>query len=167
MKKRESEPAGHVARRSNPRIGPSFRSLDKTECERILSRNHVARVAFSFHDKADIEPVHYVYDHGKMFGRTSPGSKLTTLAHNHWVAVEVDEVDGLFDWRSVVVHGSFYTVSPDVPGAESAAWSRGVELLRALIPETGTASDPVPFRSVVFQIQIESTTGRESEPGSR
>jgi hypothetical protein len=165
--KREAKATRHTARRSNPAIGPTFRTLDKTECERVLSRNHVARVAFSFHDKVDIEPVHYVYDHGDLFGRTSPGSKLTTLAHNHWVAVEVDEVDGLFDWRSVVVHGAFYTVSPDVPGAESEAWSRGVELLRALIPETGTADDPVPFRTIVFQIHVESMTGRESVPGNR
>ncbi|MFL5562726.1 MAG: pyridoxamine 5'-phosphate oxidase family protein [Gemmatimonadaceae bacterium] len=165
--KRESKSAGHTARRSNPRVGPSFRSLDKTECERVLSRNHVARIAFSFHDKVDIEPVHYVYDHGDLFGRTSLGSKLTTLAHNHWVAVEVDEVDGLFDWRSVVVHGSFYTVSAELPGVESAAWARGIELLRALIPETGTADDPVPFRSVLFQIHVDSTTGRESLPSTR
>ena len=165
--KREAKATRHPARRPNPSIGPTFRTLDKTECERILSRNHVARVAFSFRDKVDIEPVHYVYDHGAMFGRTSPGSKLTTLAHNQWLAVEVDEVDGLFDWRSVVVHGSFHVVSPEVPGAESEAWARGVELLRALIPETGTADDPVPFRSIVFQIQVDSMTGRESSPGNR
>ena len=165
--KRGSRPARHVARKSNPASGPTFRTLDRTECERVLSRNHVARVAFSFHDKVDIEPVHYVYDHGDMFGRTSPGSKLTTLAHNHWLAVEVDEVDGLFDWRSVVVHGSFYTPSAEVPGAESDARARGLELLRALIPETGTGDDPVPFRTIVFQIHVESMTGRESLPGNR
>ena len=71
--KREAKSARHVARKSNPAIGPTFRTLDRTECERVLSRNHVARVAFSFHDKVDIEPVHYVYDRGDMFGRTSLG----------------------------------------------------------------------------------------------
>lgn len=146
---------------------PSFRALSKVECEKVLSRNHVARIAFSFHDQVDIEPVHYVYDRGSMFGRTSPGSKLTTLAHSHWMAAEVDEIDGMFDWRSVVVRGSFYTVSRDVPGAEADAWARGVELLRTLIPETGTADDPVPFRTIIFQIQVEETTGREATSGNR
>jgi nitroimidazol reductase NimA-like FMN-containing flavoprotein (pyridoxamine 5'-phosphate oxidase superfamily) len=147
--------------------GPAFRALSKVECEKVLSRNHVARLAFSFRDRVDIEPVHYVYEKGWMFGRTSPGSKLTTLAHSHWMAAEVDEIDGIFDWRSVVVRGSFYTVSPDVPGAEADAWARGVELLRTLIPETGTADDPVPFRTIIFQIQVEETIGREATSGNR
>ena len=150
---------------ANP--APTIRLLDTTECEQILVRNHVARLAFSFHDRVDIEPVHYVHDQGSMFGRTSPGSKLAMLAHNHWLAVEVDEVNAIFDWRSVVVHGSFCTVSPEVPGAEAAAWARGVELLRTLIPETGTPDDPVPFRSIIFQIRIEQISGREATPGNR
>ena len=39
---------------------PTFRALTAAECEKVLSRNHVARLAFSFHDRVDIEPVHYV-----------------------------------------------------------------------------------------------------------
>jgi uncharacterized protein len=146
---------------------PSFRALSAAECEQVLARNHVARLAYSFHDRVDIEPVHYVYDRGSLFGRTSPGSKLTTLAHSHWIAAEVDEVEGLFDWRSVVVRGSFYTLSADIPGAEAAAWERGTELLRTLIPETGTARDPVAFRSIIFQIRLEETSGREATMHNR
>jgi uncharacterized protein len=141
---------------------PTFRELTEAECEKVLSRNHVARIAFSFRDRVDIEPVHYVYERGWLFGRTSPGSKLITLAHSHWIAAEVDEIDGIFDWRSVVVRGGFYTVSPEVPGAEADAWARGLDLLRTLIPETGTAKDPVPFRSIIFQIRVEEQSGREA-----
>lgn len=158
---------GATAGTSHTPSAPVFRELTDSECEKVLSRNHVARIAFAFRRHVDIEPVHYVYDRGWMFGRTSPGSKLTTLAHSHWIAAEVDEVDGIFDWRSVVVHGSFYTVNPDVPGPEAEAWARGVELLRTLIPETGTASDPVPFRTIIFQIQVEDRTGREATSGNR
>ncbi len=155
------------ARDAHANTAPTIRLLDASECEAILSRNHVARLAFSFRDRVDIEPVHYVYDRGSMFGRTSPGSKLTALTHNPWVAAEVDEVAGLFEWDSVVVHGSLYTVSPDVPGAEAAAWARGIELLRTLIAETGTEDDPVAFRSVIFQIHLDSTSGRRATPGNR
>jgi nitroimidazol reductase NimA-like FMN-containing flavoprotein (pyridoxamine 5'-phosphate oxidase superfamily) len=155
------------ALRAHVQAAPVFRSLTTTECEQVLSRNHVARIAFSFHDRVDIEPVHYVYEQGWMFGRTSPGTKLLTLAHSHWMAAEVDEVDGLFDWRSVVVHGTFHTVSPEVPGKEATAWARGVELLRTLIPLTATADDPVPFRTIIFQIKVEEIVGREATAGNR
>jgi len=40
--------------------GPSFRALDEEESQAILSRNHVGRIAYSFHDRDDIEPIHYV-----------------------------------------------------------------------------------------------------------
>ena len=157
----------HVRRDAHAAAAPIFRALTKSECEKILSRNHVARLAFSFHDRVDIEPVHYVYESGWLFGRTSPGSKLTTLAHSHWMAAEVDEIAAVFEWRSVVVRGSFYTVSPEVPGAEATAWARGVELLRTLIPETATPDDPVPFRTIIFQIRAEEMIGREATPGNR
>ena len=164
----EPTPRSHLgAREAHANAAPVFRTLDGSEIEQILSRNHVARLAWSFHDRVDIEPVHYVYDRGSLFGRTSPGSKLATLAHNPWVAAEVDEVHGLFEWRSVVARGAFYTLSADGAAPEAAAWARGIDLLRTLIPETGTADDPVAFRSIIFQIRLDETSGRESSPGNR
>ena len=139
---------------------PEFAALSRGECERVLARNNVGRLAFSFHDRVDIEPIHYVFADGWLYGRTSPGSKLVPMAHNHWVAFEVDEIDDLFQWRSVVVHGAFYPVSPDGPEREAAAWEAAIVLLRRIVPETWTRADPVAFRTVVFRIHIDSMTGR-------
>lgn len=61
---------------------------------RNARRNRVGRLAFSFRDRVDIEPLHYVFRGGWLYGRPSPGSKLQTLRHNPWVAFEVDEIDG-------------------------------------------------------------------------
>lgn len=150
----------HRAR--TPATRPVFEEMSPSDCHALLARNHVARLAFSFHDRVDIEPIHYVYDGEWLFGRTSPGSKLLTLAHNHWVALEIDETRDVFDWESVVLHGSFLTLDPEVPGVEAHAWSRGVELLRRVMPETLTAADPVAFRTVVFRVHVEAMTGRRA-----
>lgn len=87
---------------------PAFRELTRDECVTILRNNHVGRLAFSVERGVDIEPLSYVYDDGWLLGRTAPGQKLTALSHQWNVAFEVDEVAGIFDWRSVVVHGGFY-----------------------------------------------------------
>lgn len=158
-------PAKRRVRGAKP-IVPEFRALERAECEAILARNIVGRMAFSFHDRVNIEPLHYVYDQGWLFGRTAPGSKLTTLGHSHWVAFEVDEIDGVLDWRSVVVYGGAYVVSPDGPELEADAWRRGVALLRRLIPETAKPHDPVPFRTVIFRIQADEVTGRMATTAS-
>lgn len=145
-------------------IAPEMRELSQAEAEEILERNHVGRVAFSFHDRVNIAPVHYVYSNGWIYGRTSPGGKLDTIRHNWWVAFEVDEVDGLFEWRSVVVHGGFFPVDPERADAEREAWVTGLELVRTLVPEALKQEDPVPFRTILFRIAVQETTGRESRP---
>jgi len=139
---------------------PVFYELGRDEIEQILARNNVGRIAFTLHDRVDIEPINYVFDGGWIYGRTSHGAKLSTIAHHPWVAFEVDEVDGLFSWRSVVVKGAFYLVDPDTSVQQDPAFTHGVQLLRELIPETLTANDPTPFRNSVFRIHLDEVSGR-------
>ena len=141
---------------------PTFRELGHTVCEEILSRNHVGRVAFTFQDHVDIEPIHYVFSYGWIYGRTSHGTKLSVIAHHRWVAFEVDETEGIFDWRSVVVKGAFEIVNADTSTHQDPAFTQGVALLRSFVPETLTADDPVPFRGVMFRIHLDEVTGREA-----
>src|SRR3982750_4274941 len=91
---------------------PRIRALPAAECERTLARNIVGRIAFTLHDRVDIAPIHYVYEAGWVYGRTSEGAKLATLAHNQWMAFEVDKTRDVFDWESVVLHGSFHRIAP-------------------------------------------------------
>lgn len=145
---------------------PSFRQLNDAECLEILARNHVGRVAYARQNHIDIEPVHYVFSEGSIYGRTSEGSKMETTGYSWWpVVFEVDEVQDLFHWRSVVVHGGFYAMSSRGTEREVEEWKRGVELLRTLIPETFRENDPVPFRTVIFRIPAQQVTGREALPG--
>lgn len=147
---------------------PHFHALDEAEIWAILARNHIGRIAYAFHDHVDILPVHYIYSDGWIYGRTSPGEKLATLAHHRWVAFEVDEIQGLYDWRSVVAHGAFYQLSPDDP-----AWTHALELIRRIAPDALMEADPTPFRTVLFRIPVQECTGRravsqeESNPSRR
>jgi nitroimidazol reductase NimA-like FMN-containing flavoprotein (pyridoxamine 5'-phosphate oxidase superfamily) len=120
----------------------------------------VGRIAFAFRDRVDIEPIHYVYHEGWIYMRTGPGSKLSKLAHSPWVAFEVDEVDGVFDWRSVVVHGTVHAMTPGGTDAHRRDYERAVGLLRKLVPETFTSADPVPFRTVVLRLNTDEAAGR-------
>jgi uncharacterized protein len=145
---------------------PRIRALERGECDAILARNHVGRIAYAQHNHVDIEPLHYVYHDGWLYGRTSQGAKLQATGTT-WapVAFEVDEVEELFRWRSVVVHGGFYTIEDDGLPVHQQEWQRGVELLRTLIPETFTSDDPVAFRTVLFRLAAQEVTGRECAPG--
>jgi nitroimidazol reductase NimA-like FMN-containing flavoprotein (pyridoxamine 5'-phosphate oxidase superfamily) len=145
------------------RSGVRFRTLDPVETEALLVRNHVGRIAFSFHDRVDLEPIHYVYRNGTIYSRAAPGAKLTTLAHHPWVAFEVDEVRGPFEWRSVVVRGSVYLLDEQGSEADRRARVEAIELMRELPLELLTPDDPAAFRNVVLQIYPDQMTGRAAE----
>ena len=150
-------------RRAPPALArPVFHEMSAEDCRALLARNHVARLAFSFHDRVDIEPIHYVHDAGWIFGRTASGSKIRTIAHNRWIAFEVDEVDAFFDWRSVVVHGALCVMADEGTATERAAWRRGVELLQRLMPGALTPDDPTPDRQLLFRFRVDEVTGRSA-----
>jgi nitroimidazol reductase NimA-like FMN-containing flavoprotein (pyridoxamine 5'-phosphate oxidase superfamily) len=136
---------------------PRIRALNGDESEALLGRNWIGRVAYSHHDRVDVEPIHYVYDPPWIFGRTSEGAKLLTLAHNQWCAFETDDVRGLFDWESVVVKGTFAPRHSVYAGWD---YDRALAALRKLIPETLTPDDPAPHRDIVFGIHASEISGR-------
>ena len=145
---------------------PVFSTLDDEAARSLLQRNRVGRIAFAFHERVDIEPVHYAFDGKWLFGRTSPGSKLSVLRHSPWVAFEVDEATGVFDWQSVVVHGTVYVLTPDGPPSTVHTWERAMEMLAEIVPGSGTADDPVPHRTVVFGIHVDEIVGRAATKGT-
>ena len=138
-------------------IAPVIRSLEPAESSAFLSRHRVGRIAYSFHNRADIEPISYVSDNGWIYVRTSMGTKLSRLAHRPWCAFEVDEVHGMFDWTSVVVHGSLHLLDPETG---SGSYMRALELLRRLVPDTFAPNDPTPERSIIVGIRVDEISGR-------
>jgi len=143
-----------------PTTHPTFGDLDRAASEALLRRNHLGRIAFTFHDRVDIEPIYYVFDSGWLYGRTSAGTKLTTIHHHPWVAFEIDEVESAVEWRSVVVHGAVYLLSPSGGDREREAYQIAVEHLRDFYPDALTAADAAPFRNVVFRIHADEIMGR-------
>jgi hypothetical protein len=141
-------------------IRPTFSELPRHDCVALLQRNHIGRLAFTFHDRVDIEPISYVLDGEWLYGRTSPGTKLATVRHHPWVALEVDEIEGRLEWRSVVVHGAMYLLEPDGGDREREAYTTALELLRRVDAEALTSGDATPFRTTIFRIHADDMVGR-------
>lgn len=140
-----------------------FRELPREEIEEILLRNKVGHLAFSFHDRVDVQPIHYIYERGWLYGRTSEGDKIMSLTHNQWVAFEVDEVKDTFDWKSVVVHGSFWILHPRGSPHAEEVWTKAAELVSKIVPGALTEHDPVAFRQTLFRIAVSDVRGREAK----
>jgi nitroimidazol reductase NimA-like FMN-containing flavoprotein (pyridoxamine 5'-phosphate oxidase superfamily) len=144
----------------------TFGVLTQEGIEALLSRHHVGRMAFAFQDRVDIEPIHYVFAEGALFGRTTFGTKLTVLMHHPWVAFEVDEVSGPFDWQSVVVKGTVYFLEPGGAAQLREAYEHALSVIQTVMPQAFTPEDPVPHRSILFRIHIHEMEGRVAETGA-
>jgi len=138
------------------------RSLDRREAESLLSNHHTGRMAFAFHDRITIGLVNYVYADGWIYARIEHGPALTTLRHHQWVAFEVDELETVYDWRAVTVHGSIQFLSDDRSSPEWRDFNRAVELIRAQVPSALTSDDPLPERNQIYRIHVDELLGRES-----
>lgn len=148
----------------SPQDLPVFKTLNRAECEVILSRNDVGRIAFALHDRVNIVPIHYVYLDGWIYGRTGSAGKLREILRNRRIAFEVDEHSELFEWRSVIVHGPLYLIQPDTTQRANSIYGTALSVIRKLIPDALTHSDPVPFRDQLFRIRAVDVTGRASLP---
>lgn len=85
-------------------------NLSERECEEVLQRNGIGRLACyspSAHE-CYVVPVAYVWHRGAVYLALAPGQKLDYLSeHPAGICLEVEEVEGGYDWKTVLVTGDF------------------------------------------------------------
>jgi nitroimidazol reductase NimA-like FMN-containing flavoprotein (pyridoxamine 5'-phosphate oxidase superfamily) len=145
---------------------PAFLILTSDDCRAVLGRNTIGRLAFVHDSVVDIEPLGYTFDGDWLYFRSAYGAKLEALAHNPFVAFQVDEIDGPLDWRSVVAHGTVYLLDDEGGPVERRAYGRALKALREVFPAALTAADPTPQRDIVYGLHIDRVTGRMARSGS-
>jgi nitroimidazol reductase NimA-like FMN-containing flavoprotein (pyridoxamine 5'-phosphate oxidase superfamily) len=131
---------------------------------RLLAEHKIGRIAFTFRDRVDIEPISYVYADGWIYARTSPGTKLTTVSHHPFVAFEIDDIRSASDWRSVVVHGTIYFIDPNRGDDDRALYDEATRHLRSIDASVLTDDDATPHRQQLFRIYVDEVTARSARP---
>ena len=140
---------------------PTIFSLESDHIRSILARNNVGRIAFAQGGEVEIRPINYVFHDDKIYGRTVPTALLSDAAAAHTrVAFEVDEVDSVFRWKSVIVKGEMSLLAPDGPDADE--WREAAALLTRVVRRALIDGDPVPERTTIIRIAIDSLSGRAS-----
>ena len=142
--------------------------LPAREIERLLESELIARIGCHVEGRTYVVPVTYAYSDGALVGHSLAGLKLDMLRKNPKVCVEVDQVDDLANWRSVIAWGQF----EELKGEEA---ERALNLLMArFVPFTASeTSMPSHLRepatlsrsvagtpSFVYRIQLKEKSGR-------
>jgi nitroimidazol reductase NimA-like FMN-containing flavoprotein (pyridoxamine 5'-phosphate oxidase superfamily) len=139
--------------------------LSDEECEAVLKRNHLGRLACSRNDQPYVVPVHFDYDGGSLYSFSTLGQKIDWMRSNPKVCVEVDEITDKSNWTTVIVFGRYQELTDG--SADRAARNRARQLFEKRtkwwLPAAGKVAfseNPVP---VVFRIRIERLSGRRAK----
>jgi len=116
-----------------------------------------------------VVPLNYVYRSGSIYGQTGEGMKVRMMRKNPTVCFEVDQVEAVGIWRSVIVWGQY----EELHGSEAEAALRELvaKLIRVAAPEQRSGSYGLEGsriraayarngQSIVFRIRVARKTGR-------
>lgn len=86
-----------------------IKNLEITECLDLLGNNYIGRLAFVFHGDPYIVPITYFHDSEEkcILSYASKGHKIEAMRNHDSVALQVDEIKSIQEWKSVLVHGEF------------------------------------------------------------
>jgi nitroimidazol reductase NimA-like FMN-containing flavoprotein (pyridoxamine 5'-phosphate oxidase superfamily) len=142
--------------------------LSPEQIDEILRQEILGRVGFVADGWPYVEPVTYVYDGDSVFVHSGEGLKLRALRENPHVCLEVEQINSMSDWRTVLVRGNFEQLLDE----NDEEGERALELLathlariergaseRLMASEEVRRQEGIP-RPVLYSIRIEATTGR-------
>ncbi len=92
-------------------------TLSVDEIEDLLRSQVVARIGCHAEGRTYVVPITYAYDGNSLIAHSTDGLKLRMMRSNPYVCVEVDQMDDLANWRSVIARGRF----EELFGADAAA----------------------------------------------
>ena len=139
--------------------------LTEEQIEEVLTNNSVGRIGCSDGQQTYVVPVTYVYDGRHIIAHSMYGMKIRIMRSNPSVCFEVDEIEHLGNWRSVIAWGWF----EELRGAEAdQALQLFVERIKPLLLAHATdyadATDQLnalnELRPMVYRIKLGKRTGR-------
>ncbi|HEY8402618.1 MAG TPA: pyridoxamine 5'-phosphate oxidase family protein [Cytophagaceae bacterium] len=141
--------------------------LDERQIDMMLREESIGRIGCHADDKTYVVPVTYVFHKDYIYGHTAEGQKVNIMRRNPNVCFEVDRLQDMANWQSVIIHGEF----EELEGEEAV---KGVNILTdKLMPKLVSESavpvhgfnkdhpfDPKQIQGIVYRIKINQKTGR-------
>jgi nitroimidazol reductase NimA-like FMN-containing flavoprotein (pyridoxamine 5'-phosphate oxidase superfamily) len=139
--------------------------LSAYEIEELLQTATVCRLGIHFDGETYVVPMTFAYDGHSIIGHSTDGKKLQMLRASPRVCIELDHMDDLSNWKSVIAWGTFAELVGD-PAVR--AMQTLVERMMPLVVASGAAHPHASYTdgqapkpgAAVFHIALERKTGR-------
>jgi nitroimidazol reductase NimA-like FMN-containing flavoprotein (pyridoxamine 5'-phosphate oxidase superfamily) len=147
--------------------------LDNTAIEDVLHKQVLGRVACHANNMTYIVPISYAYDGTYVYGHTYEGMKIKMMRENPKVCFEVETMENMANWKSVIAWGEFEELT------DPEERKKGIkELLDRTLPLITSSTVEItpqwPFSpsdlnkvdGIVYRIKLDQKTGRFEKNGS-
>lgn len=167
---------GHIPHRSECDVYSSFNpmlihELNTPECEDLLRREHLGRLACTRDGQPYIVPIHFSYDpdHCCLYAFSTVGQKIVWMRENPKVCVEVEDIADKNRWTTVLVFGRYEEISDAFEEAETRrrAWERFQHRPEWWFPAAAKLSSGEHHAMVIYRIVIDRLTGRRAARDNR
>lgn len=147
--------------------------LDITDVDVFLKEHCIGRLGCHSWGKTYVVPISYAYDNDVIFAHSRYGMKIEMMRTNPKVCFEVDALDNMANWKSVICWGHFVELK-DEAGRKKAMDILLKRALPLMVSSTVKLTSHWPFGdtekhaedSVFFCITIEKKTGRYERSGA-
>ena len=143
--------------------------LTDNQIDQVLNTQSIGRIGCHAKNKTYIVPVTYAYHDGHIYVHSKEGLKIKIMRDNPDVCFQVDSIENMTNWRSVIVWGKYQELKSDQDQ------QHGMKILmdrltpfaisETVRPPQGQESTSADIqkgrlRAVAYRIAINEKTGR-------
>lgn len=88
--------------------------LDEKQIDRVLSSGTVGRIGVHAEGRTYVVPTTYVFDGDSVYCHSAMGLKIRMMRASPEVCFQVDEIDDMASWRSVIAWGRYEELKGDL-----------------------------------------------------
>ncbi len=88
--------------------------LDQKQIDRVLSSGTVGRIGVNAEGRTYVVPTTYVFDGDSVYCHSAMGLKIRMMRASPEVCFQVDEIDDMASWRSVIAWGRYEELKGDL-----------------------------------------------------
>jgi uncharacterized protein len=140
--------------------------LNHEQIEDLLHTQVVGRIGCHHDGKTYVVPITYVYDGAYIIGHTQEGMKTHIMRENPNVCFEIDKVDNMANWESVIAWGIY----EELQGYDARLAMQKLinRMLPLMIVETNHPSHGMEahllgaggIKTIIYRIKIMEKSGR-------
>lgn len=141
--------------------------LNSKQIEHVLHSLIIGRLGCHADNRTYVVPVTYAYDGTYIYGHTKEGLKIAMMRKNPKVCFEVDIMENMSNWRSVIALGKFEELK--TPKERKAGMRLLMDSVMPLMTGETTISHAMSdshqntieaMKGVMYRIELTEKTGR-------